>query len=165
MKFYISAKFALDFGVKHFYAFWWTQKNSFTPLNCWVTKLTLRWLLSLKRPLTSIRSEKVGEIQCSMTKVVFVLDFWLWEYFAERRRFLSCRAGCCSQWSDRGTGRQNGGIATDALDEYWASSSPEHSRQCYQKINTEFNLLCVTHFRWVHACMNGACRRSTRIYE
>ena len=97
------------------YAFWWTQKNSFTPLNCWVTKLTLRWLLSLKRPLTSIRSGKVGEIQCSMTKVVFVLDFWLWEYFAERRRFLSCRAGCCSQWSDRGTGRQNGGIATDAL--------------------------------------------------
>ena len=33
-----------------------------------------------------------------------------------------------------GTGRQNGGIATDAL-EAAALSSPEHSRQRYQKIN------------------------------
>lgn len=114
------------------YAFWWTQKSSFTPLNCWVTKLTLRCLLSLKRPLTSIRSGKVGEIQWSMTKVVFVLDFGFENISPNRTTtilVLPCRL---LLFTVVGSGDRQ---AKWRNCHRCISSPAEHSRQRYQKIN------------------------------
>ena len=108
------------------------KKSSFTPLNCWVTKLTLRCLLSLKRPLTSIRSGKVGEIQWSMTKVVFVLDFGFENISPNRTTtilVLPCRL---LLFTVVGSGDRQ---AKWRNCHRCISSPAEHSRQRYQKIN------------------------------